>query len=217
MSETSIRVLVETTPKKVFLSALDWPGLSRGAKTEEAAVAALLAAVPRYAPIAASAGFPLEADELAIDVAERAEGDASTAFGVPAIVAGADREPVDAIEAARLASFVEAAWAEFDRIAAAAPEELRKGPRGGGRDRSKIVRHVIDAEAAYASVMGRKHTPLDPAAVAAMRADMLEVLRQPSDGSPLAGRRWPPRYAARRIAWHVLDHAWEIEDRTDRG
>jgi hypothetical protein len=25
----------------------------------------------------------------------------------------------------------------------------------------------------------------------------------------------PPRYAIRRIAWHVLDHAWEIEDKSD--
>jgi hypothetical protein len=50
-----------------------------------------------------------------------------------------------------------------------------------------------------------------------MRADILHILRQPSDGSPIAGRRWPPRYAARRIAWHVLDHAWEIEDRSEPG
>jgi len=217
MSRTSIRVLVETTPRKVFVSALDWPGLSRGGKTEEAAVEALLAAVPRYAPVASMAGYPLEGPGLEIDVVERAEGDAGTAFGVPAIVAAADREPVDAADAARMASIVEASWAELDRIVATAPEELRKGPRGGGRDRSKIVQHVIDAEAAYASVMGRKHSPVDGAAAAAMRADILEVLRQPSDGSPIAGRRWPPRYAARRIAWHVLDHAWEIEDRSDPG
>ena len=82
MSRTSIRVLVETTPKKVFVSALDWPGLSRGGRTEEAAVEALLAAVPRYAPVAAAAGCPFDADELVIDVVERAVGDASTAFGV---------------------------------------------------------------------------------------------------------------------------------------
>ena len=44
---------------------------------------------------------------------------------------------------------------------------------------------------------------------------MLEILRQPSDGSPLAGRKWPPRYAVRRVAWHALDHAWEMEDRTE--
>jgi hypothetical protein len=25
---------------------------------------------------------------------------------------------------------------------------------------------------------------------------------------------WSPRYAVRRAIWHVLDHAWEIEDRS---
>jgi hypothetical protein len=215
MSATSVRVLVEITPNRVFASALDWPGLSRSGKTEPAAAEALLAAAARYAPVAAAAGYPLAAGELAIDIVERVEGDAGTAFGVPAIVAAADRAPVDAGESARLAGIVEAAWAELGRISAAAPEDLRKGPRGGGRDRSKMVQHVIDAEAAYASVMGRRHSPVDAAAVLAMRADLLEVLRQPSDGSPIAGRRWPPRYAARRIAWHALDHAWEMEDRTD--
>jgi hypothetical protein len=215
MTATSIRVLVELTPKKVFVSALDWPGLSRGGRTEAAAVTALLAAVPRYAPVAAAAGYPMAADDVVVDVAEQLPGDAGTAFGVPAIVAVADRRPVDEDAGARLAALVAAAWAELDRVAAAAPEELRKGPRGGGRDRSKIVQHVVDAEAAYASVMGRRHKPVEPGSLAVMRADILDVLRQPSNGSPIAGRRWPPRYAARRIAWHVLDHAWEIEDRTD--
>jgi hypothetical protein len=25
---------------------------------------------------------------------------------------------------------------------------------------------------------------------------------------------WQPRYFVRRSAWHALDHAWEIEDRS---
>jgi hypothetical protein len=213
MSRNSIRVLVETTPKKVFVSALDWPGLSRGGKTEGAAVEALLAHVPRYAPVAAVAGFPFDAEEPVIDVAERAEGDAGTAFGVPAIVAAADREPVDAAEAARLAALVGAAFGAFDRIAAGAPAELRKGPRGGGRDTRKVVEHVWGGNDAYASVLGipkdRRSSP------GALRAEILDVIGRPSDGSPIAGKTWPLRYAARRIAWHLLDHAWEIEDRTD--
>ena len=148
---------------------------------------------------------------------ERIDGDASTAFGVPSRIAEADRRPVDATEAARLAAIVEAAWAAFDRIAAAAPEALRKGPRGGGRDTSRIVEHVNGADGAYAAVLGRKHDPADADRVRAMRQDVLATLREPSDGSPVAGRKWPPRYAARRIAWHALDHAWEIEDRTEPG
>ena len=106
----------------------------------------------------------------------------------------------------------------FDEVAAAAPELLRKGPRGGGRDRSKVVGHVDEADHAYAREMGIKVPApdrADPPTVVAMRTAMLDVLRQPSDGSPIAGRRWTPRYAARRVAWHALDHAWEIEDRSE--
>ena len=205
-----VRVTVEAIDKKVFVSALDWPGWSRSGKTEELAVQAFLAAAPRYAVVAKEAGLDFDADDIDVDEVEREAGDASTAFGVPGAIGDEDRRPVDADEAKRLAAIVEGAWAVFDRVSAAAPEELRKGPRGGGRDRTKIVGHVNDADGGYANAMGIK-----VADVAARRVAMLEVLRQPSDGSPIAGRRWPPRYAARRIAWHALDHAWEIEDRTE--
>ena len=90
----------------------------------------------------------------------------------------------------------------------AAPAELRKGPRGGGRDRDKMIGHVVESEWYYAREMGlREPRPGwdDRPAIEALRASMLEILRRPSDGSPLADRTWPPRYAARRIAWHALD------------
>ena len=115
---------------------------------------------------------------------------------------------------------MEAAWAELDAIAAHAPETLRKGPRGGGRDRDKMLGHVFEADHAYAREIGVKVAPgtlEDRAAVRAERRAMLDVLAAASDGSPLAGRRWTLRYAARRIAWHALDHAWEMEDRTESG
>jgi hypothetical protein len=131
------------------------------------------------------------------------------------VVAGADRVPADANEAARLAALVAASWAAFDRIAQAAPEDLRKGPRGGGRNRTKVVEHVHGGDDSYASVLGIPAA--DRRSGPALRERVLAILRQPSDGSPIAGKRWPPRYAARRIAWHALDHAWEIEDRTDPG
>jgi hypothetical protein len=213
MTDRRIRVLVEITARKTFVSALDWPGLSRAGRDEPTAIEALLAAAPRYAQVAHAAGEAFETDDLAVEVEERHDGDATTAFGAPSIVADADRRPVTAGEASRLAAIVEASWAAFERIAAAAPEELRKGPRGGGRDRTKVVEHVHGGDDSYASVIGI------PAAErrsgSALRERVLAILREPSDGSPIAGKRWPPRYAARRIAWHALDHAWEIEDRTD--
>ena len=124
--------------------------------------------------------------------------------------------PTDGAEAERLASLVEAAWTVFDRVAAGAPAVLRKGPRGGGRDRDKMIGHVIEADHAYARELGiRMKEPRfgDRPAMDAERAAVLELLREPSNGGPLADRKWTQRYAARRIAWHALDHAWEIEDR----
>ena len=212
-----LAVALESAPKKTFATALDWPGLSRSGKTDELAIEALLAYAPRYAPIAAAAGAAFH-DAFEADVVERSEGGSGTGFGVPSRIHELDARAVDAAEAKRLASIVEASWASFDRVAADAPAELRKGPRGGGRDRDKIVGHVTESDGYYARELGlkvRQPFNADRAAVAALRAEVLVVLQQPSDGGPLAGRKWTQRYAARRIAWHALDHAWEIEDRTD--
>ena len=211
-----LAVAIEGTSKKFFASALEWPGWSRSGKTPEAAIEALLAYAGRYEPVVRAAGLPF-GKAFDVDVVEQLDGGSGTDFGVPSRQHEADFRPTDEAEAARLASIVEAAWTTFDRIAAAAPAELRKGPRGGGRDRDKMVGHVNESDWYYARELGiRERQPAagDRTAVQALRAAMLDVLRRPSDGKPLADRKWPARYAARRIAWHALDHAWEIEDRS---
>jgi hypothetical protein len=211
----TIAVIVELGAKNAFASALDWPGWSRSGKTAEAAIETLLAYAPRFEPVARLAGLALSS-ALDVDIVEESPGDAGTAFGIPSRIHDADARPTSAADGARLASIVEAAWATFDRVAAGAPAELRKGPRGGGRDRDKMVGHVVESDWYYARELGLKFkAPRDRAAVEAIRAAVLEVLRQPSDGKPLAGRTWPQRYAARRIAWHALDHAWEMQDRSE--
>ena len=212
MTLKRIAVSIEAADKKAFATAVDWPGWSRSGKTEELAVEALIAYADRYGPVAKLAGetFPTGAG-LDFDVVERQGGGGGTEFGVPSNVTDQDRRKTSSRDGDRLARLVEAAWKTFDSVAKAAPEELRKGPRGGGRNTSKVVEHVVGADEAYAREMGIKLK----APIAELRAAMLEVLRQPSDGSPIADRRWTVRYAAHRIAWHALDHAWEIEDRTE--
>ena len=214
-----IAVTLEITPKKTFATAADWPGWSRSGKTEVLALDALAAYAPRYALIAKAEHrrFASTVGVEDLDVVERHTGGAGTEFGVPSRPTDHDARPTDATEAAGLAGLVAAAWSYFDRIAAAAPEELRKGPRGGGRNTSKVVAHVMESDRAYAHEIGvrlREFAPDDHAAIDSMRTAMLDVLRAARTGEPLAGRRWPARYAAHRIAWHALDHAWEIEDRT---
>ena len=209
----SVRVGIEMTSRKVFASALDWPGWSRSGRTREAALETLAASRERYARVAAHAALEPPPDGPYV-VVEELPGDASTSFGVQAIVFDADRAPVDGAEAERLATLVAAAFAVFDQVGAAALAELRKGPRGGGRDRDTIVDHVRGAHEGYTRPVGAR---VDRGATDAdRRAAMLDVLRRPSDGSPPPSAKWPQRYSARRVAWHALDHAWEIEDRSDR-
>ena len=211
--------------RRAFRWAVDWPGWARGAKDPRLATEALAAYAPRYAIVAREAGLDFPAVPGAINMddlhlVESVPGGSGTDFGVPTAITAADRRPIEAGDANRLARLVEAAWIVFDRVVAAAPAELRKGPRGGGRDRDKIVGHVIESDHYYAREVGVRlpqPSPVDRATVDAERRAILDVLARPSDGSPLADRKWTARYAARRIAWHALDHAWEIEDRTEPG
>jgi hypothetical protein len=217
----TVPIYLEAGPKRVFAGAFDWPGWGRFDKGfgrgDQGALAALAAYRDRYAVVAGEAGLKLPA-KVDFEVVERVPGSATTDFGAPGSVAERDREPVGKREAERMVALLSAAWRVFDRVAAKAPAELRKGPRGGGRDRDKMVWHVVESEFGYARVMGIQHRvpePDDTAAVAAMREEVIAVLGRPSDGGPIAGKKWPARYAARRFAWHVLDHLWEMEDRSE--
>jgi hypothetical protein len=152
-----ILVTIERTPNKTFATAADWPGWSRSGKTEDLALGPSpptrrdTRSSPTRAP-------PIRRDDphQDLEVVERNDGSAGTEFGVPSRPTDHDARQLDADDAARLASLVAASWDLFDRTAAAAPEELRKGPRGGGRNTSKVVAHVMDADRAYADVIGIK-------------------------------------------------------------
>jgi hypothetical protein len=212
------KVYLELGSKKVFACALDWPGWCRSGKGEEAALATLAEYVGRYAPVAELAGvrFPKSAG-ADLEVVERIPGSATTDFGAPDGKPSADGERLTKAQAERLAALVEASWTVFDRVAAGAPAELRKGPRGGGRDRDKIVDHVLGAEVSYIRKIGlrfKEASVTDAEGVAQVRAAILGTLRSARSAAPDLEKAWPYRYAARRIAWHALDHAWEIEDRS---
>jgi hypothetical protein len=211
-------VAIETGSTRVFAFALDWPGWCRSGKDEAAALAALAAYAARYAPVAKKARIVLEPrSATAFRVVEHLAGTATTDFGAPDAVAKRDTRPLAAPEATRIVALLDAAWIIFDEVIAGAPAELRKGPRGGGRDRDQIADHVLGAEGAYVRKFGLRLTPPardDRRGIAEFRAAIAEVLRKPSNGKALVERGWPQRYAARRIAWHALDHAWEVQDRS---
>src|SRR4051812_24662654 len=203
-----MQVYVEATDKKAFACAVDWPGWCRAGKDEDAALEQLIAYTDRYADVAALAGVAFRPGTP--DVVERVAGNATTTFGAPGVVPSLDG---GAMVTGKVIDLLAASWKYLDSVAASAPAELRKGPRGGGRDRDKMLQHVLGAEAAYARQIGVKHKEpdlADQAAVQALRDEIIAALRAGPEGS-----KWPPRYFLRRTAWHVLDHAWEMQDRSN--
>jgi hypothetical protein len=218
-----LAVYLEVAAKKTFACARDWPGWSRAGRTEDAALEALVAYAPRYAAVTKRARLPFDPPHGVddVEVVERLDGGSGTEFGVPSAVPKADERKLDQAELGRQRALLEAAWATFDAAAEAARGvELRKGPRGGGRDLDKMIGHVHEAEVAYLHQLGSR--PPKGAAMAEIRAAGLAALAAVAKGEPPPNenrvkRPWLPRYLVRRSAWHALDHAWEIEDRAEPG
>jgi hypothetical protein len=214
-----VPVAVEIGSKRAFARAIDWPGWCRTGRTEADALAALAGYASRYAAAVDEDDPPKDVDVDSLEVVERLDGDATTDFGAPGIEAAADRRPIDARGLDRLERALRACWRALDAAADRAQGvELRKGPRGGGRDLEKILEHVREAERAYLSKLGSK--PPARGDDAAFREAVVDALRARARGEDPANanatrNRWSPRYFVHRAAWHVLDHAWEIEDRAE--
>ena len=212
---------METGAKKVFAGAIDWPGLARSGKTEAEALDALVVYVPRYRESLGGAAAKLKVldDVSALKVAVRLDGHSGTDFGVPSGVADFDRAKVNGAQVKELLVLLRASWAAFDASAARARgRTLATGPRGGGRSVEQMREHVAEADGAYIRSLGARGprggsrwTEIQDSFVEALDAKIRGEL---PDRGPRGGERWPARYAIRRSAWHALDHAWEIEDRT---
>ena len=195
------RVYVEIGGKRTFASAADWPGWSRSGKDEQSALDNLAAYAPRYARVTKLAKIELPEDATSFNVIERLNGGASTDFGVPGMPAKNEERPLTRAEAERMLALMDACWEYLERVVARAPAELRKGPRGGGRDRDAIRDHVLGAEVEYGKRIGLR-----------LKEPDRKALRK-AFASANQDAKWPVPYAMRRTAWHALDHAWEIEDR----
>ncbi|MDQ3656749.1 MAG: hypothetical protein M3457_16945 [Chloroflexota bacterium] len=214
-----LRIGIEQGSKKVFASALDWPGWSRaGKKTTDAAIDELLAYRTRYNKVLRLAGIAAIPDlGDHVDVVDTVEGAGVTDFGVPVAIHAVERKSMDDDECTRQVEVLRAIWRYFDTVAVEVSPELRKGPRGGGRDRDKIVDHVIQADRSYGRQIGVRTPPFDSFdsdAVQAHHEAVFDAIPGLRNGEPVRPNGWPVRYAMRRMAWHVLDHAWEMEDKT---
>jgi hypothetical protein len=215
----ALRVVLEIGKKRrVAAGATDWPGLDRWGMSEDDALERLAAYLPRYAVIAERAG-PAEAfDEGAeLVVVERVPGSSSTDWwGVAHVPSQIEAEVLAREQLERRLTLLQATWDHFHEIATRASEPLRLGPRGGGRSRDEIVRHVYASERhnwwRKVGIREDDSVRLTPEELALHRVRYLDAIRAyNADGR--RARAWPIQFLIRRTAQHALDHAWEIEDR----
>ena len=214
-----LRVTLEIGPKgkKVVAVAPDWPGLERNAKTGEAAIERLQSYLPRYGQVAKLAGMDTEFAALStVDIVERYPGTGSTDFwGVSFAFSGIDRQDLSGAELERELILLQACWAFFDDVRLRVSAQMQKGPRGGGRDRDRIVQHTLGAEQDMAARLGLR-TPEDALltdeGLRAYRDAYCDAIRTFHAQGKMA-RTWPLRYLIRHTAYHTLDHAWEMEDK----
>ncbi len=198
--------------------AAGWAGLERNGKTEDESVAKLSSYLPRYAAVARRAGLEEEfASRTDPKVVDRYTGTGSTDFwGISFAPSPLDREPYDAADFDRQVALLEAVWGEFDATTKRVTGELRPGPRGGGRERDHIIRHVLANEgqdfAKRVKVPAELEELQTPAGLKAHRERFVEAMRAwYAEGKPLGS--WTIPYLLRHTAYHALDHAWEMQDR----
>jgi hypothetical protein len=216
-----VRTILERGPKgkKAVAFAVDWPGWSRGEKTPDQAIETLDSYRERYRPIAVEAGMADEFDAAgALDIIEDRVGTGSTDFwGISFSPSSLEQGPMDEAELDRKIRLLQACWTYFDGVAARVSAEMRKGPRGGGRDRDRIIRHTIRNESEeFAKRVGLRipeEAALTPDGLRSHRESYVAAMRAYNRGEVRPMRSWTLPFLIRHSAYHVMDHAWEMEDK----
>jgi hypothetical protein len=217
-----VRTVIErgTKGKRAVAFSIDWPGWSRGARTAELALETLEAYRDRYRTVASLAGMAREFDAAgSLEIVEDKVGTGSTDFwGMSFSPASTEQEPLSEAELERAITLLRACWAFFDSVAARVSPEMRKGPRGGGRDRNRIIRHTIRTESEeFAKQIGLRipeEAALTPDGLQEHRWAYAEAMRAYNAGEVKRRMRsWTLPYLIRHSADHTLDHAWEMEDK----
>ncbi len=217
-----IRTIIERGPKdkRSVAFSIDWPGWSRGAKIAELALETLESYRERYRSVASLAGMASEFDAAGpLEIVEDKVGTGSTDFwGISFSPSAAEQGPMGEAELDRGIALLQACWAFFDGVAARVSPEMRKGPRGGGRDRARIIRHTIRTESEdFAKQVGLRipeGAALTPDGLRQHREAYVAAMRAYNAGA-ITGRMrsWTLPFLIRHSAFHTLDHAWEMEDK----
>jgi len=217
-----VRTVIEHGPKdkRSVAFSLDWPGWNRGGKTGELAFETLESYRERYRPIADLAGMAAEFDAAGpLEIVEDRIGPGSVDFwGISFSASSTEHGPLTDAEFDRGITILKACWAFFDGVAARVSPEMRKGPRGGGRDRNRIIRHTIRTESEdFAKQVGLRipeEGALTPEGLKNHRETYVAAMRAYNAGEvEKKMRSWTLPFLIRHSAFHTLDHAWEMEDK----
>jgi hypothetical protein len=216
-----VRTVVQRGPKgkKAVAFAVDWPGWSRGARTPELALELLESYRERYRPVPVAAGMADEFDAAGpLDVVQDHVGPGSTDFwGISFAPSGLEDEPMDDVELDRKVALLGACWEFFDEVGSRVSPGMRKGPRGGGRDRDEIIGHTLRVESQdFAGRLGLRvpeDAALTPKTLRDYRASYVATMRTYNAGDGKRMRSWNLPFLIRHSAFHTMDHAWEMQDK----
>jgi hypothetical protein len=184
------------------------------------ALATLEAYRPRYRQIAELAGMLAAFDAAGpLEIVEDRIGTGSTDFwGISFSPSSTEHDQLDDNQLERRLTLLQAAWKQFDTTAARVSPEMRAGPRGGGRNRDHIIRHVLRVErldfAKQVGIVLADDPELTLDQLRDHRAAYLDAMRDYNAGKVAKKMRsWTLPFLIRHSAFHTLDHAWEMEDK----
>jgi hypothetical protein len=218
----TVRTVIErgTKGRRSVAFSIDWPGWSRGAKSAELALETLESYRQRYRPVPSLAGMAEEFDAAGpLEVVEDKVGTGSTDFwGISFSPSAAEQGPMTEVDLERGVALLRACWTYFDSVAARVSPDMRKGVRGGGRNRDEIIRHTIRQESeSFAVQVGlriEEGAALTPHGLGRHRETYVAAMRAYNAGEvERRMRSWTLPFLIRHSAFHTLDHAWEMEDK----
>ena len=151
------------------------------------------------------------------EVVERVPGTANTDFGALGDPPKADLAPLGRARASGLPASWPPRGPSWTMSGRGRPPSCARARGAAAATATRWWRTSLNAEAAYVRKLGvtARAAAHNRMPEVTWREELLGLLRDARSGEPVTERGWPPRYAARRIAWHVLDHAWEIEDKSE--
>jgi len=218
------RVYIEKGRKSVYAASIDWPGWVAQGDSDTASLQNLYNIAERYAKVmhAAQIDYSMPISRTDLEVIEILEGGYATDLGGPRATPHFDLSPMSEKEFSAYQELMMAIWRAFDTaVLSSDGKQLNPPIKGGLIDTYAVIDHLIQNDQSDLERLGATYrlrlysNPLDE--LRDIREAMLRAMTRAAfhkiPSRELLGEIWTVRSFIRKIAWHTLSHAWEIEDR----